>query len=59
MANINMIEDEQGQIIDLEYFCSDYCAKTSDNYKGWYGCVEVEEDNKQKCFNPRCNNLVG
>jgi len=59
MANINQIEDEKGDIIDIEYFCSDYCAKTSENYKGWYGCVEVEEHNKEKCFNNSCTNLVG
>jgi hypothetical protein len=41
MANVNLIEDSRGDLIDLEYFCSDGCAKFSDNYRGWYGCVEL------------------
>lgn len=41
MANINIIEDSAGDLIDLEYFCSDSCAKVSDNYNGWYGCQEL------------------
>lgn len=41
MANVNFIEDAQGDLIDLEYFCSDFCARTSDLYNGWYGCVEL------------------
>lgn len=41
MANVNLIEDSRGDLIELEYFCSDGCAKVSDNYRGWYGCVEL------------------
>lgn len=41
MANVNLIEDSSGDLIELEYFCSDSCAKFSDNYAGWYGCVEI------------------
>ena len=41
MANINIIEDANGDTLDYEYFCSDFCAKYSDNYAGWYGCVEL------------------
>jgi hypothetical protein len=41
MANINLIEDANGDVIELEYFCSDGCAKVSDNYAGWYGCHEI------------------
>ncbi len=41
MANVNLIEDANGDLIDLEYFCSDSCAKFSDNYNGWYGCHEL------------------
>jgi len=58
MPNINLIENEKGDIIDLEYFCSDNCAKTSDNYKGWYGCVEIEKDNQEICANTLCNKLI-
>ena len=41
MANITLIEDSNGDLIDLEYFCSDSCAKFSDYYAGWYGCFEL------------------
>lgn len=41
MANINQITDNHGDLIDLEYFCSDFCAKQSEHYDGWYGCVEI------------------
>jgi hypothetical protein len=40
MANINTLE-LHGELIGLEYFCSDTCAKYSENYRGWYGCVEL------------------
>ena len=59
MANINQIEDEKGDVIEIEYFCSDYCAKTSKNYKGWFGCVEIEDHNNTNCSNSLCNNLIG
>ena len=49
---------DRGDLIDLEYFCSDNCAKTSDNYKGWYGCVEIEKDNQEICANTSCNKLI-
>jgi hypothetical protein len=50
MANINLIEDSSGDLIDLEYFCSDFCATLSPNYKGWYGCHELETpENCQSC----------
>lgn len=41
MANINLIEDSNGDVIDYEYFCSDSHAKDSEHYNGWYGCVEL------------------
>ena len=41
MANVNLIEDSTGDLIDLEYFCSDSCARFSDNYRGWYGAYEL------------------
>jgi hypothetical protein len=50
MAHLNTIEDETGDLIDLEYFCGDYCAQFSDNYKGWYGCIEIyTPENCQTC----------
>ena len=41
MAHIALIEDKQGDLVDLEYYCSDFCAKDSDYYNGWYGAVEL------------------
>jgi hypothetical protein len=40
MANINTLELD-GELIGLGYYCSDYCAKQSEHYTGWYGCVEL------------------
>ena len=41
MANVNQIEDSNKDLVDLEYFCSDFCARQSENYDGWFGCVEL------------------
>jgi len=41
MAHITLIEDESGDLLDVKYFCSDYCAQSDPHYAGWYGCVEV------------------
>ena len=44
MANVVLIEDAQGDLVALEVYCSDDCAKNSPSYKGWFGCVSVEVD---------------
>jgi hypothetical protein len=50
MANINTIEDSLGELVDYEYFCSDFCAKSSEHYAGWYGCVELyTQESCQNC----------
>jgi hypothetical protein len=50
MAHLNTIEDATGELIDLEYFCGDFCAQFSDNYKGWYGAMEIyTPENCQTC----------
>jgi hypothetical protein len=54
MANVVLIEDAQGELIDLEVYCSDDCAKTSPAYRGWFGCVSVEQDTE--CL--RCGGVV-
>ena len=41
MANIVPIEDEGGDVVDTEVYCSDFCAQSSDHYAGWYGCAEI------------------
>ena len=58
MAHIHMIEDAHGDVVDTEYFCSDYCHREAvgDQYRGWYGCVELSYT--QTCENPGCNNIL-
>lgn len=41
MAHLTLIEDKDGQLVDTEVYCSDYCAKSSEHYAGWYGCAEI------------------
>ena len=40
MAHLTLIEDKDGQLVDTEVYCSDYCAKSSKHYAGWFGCAE-------------------
>ncbi len=43
MAHLQYIEDADGDLIDLEYFCSDSCARNgATNYQGWSGIHELE-----------------
>ena len=58
MAHMKMIEDSTGDIIDAEYFCSDFCHRESagEAYQGWYGCVEVSTT--RTCDNPGCKNII-
>lgn len=39
MANVVLIDDERGDVVDAVYYCSDYCARSDEAYAGWYGCV--------------------
>ncbi len=55
MANIVPIEDKDGEMVDIEIYCSDFCAQTSDHYKGWYGCVEISVSQPCEC----CDANVG
>ena len=41
MAHIVPIEDEDGNLVDIEVYCTDSCAQESTNYEGWYGCQEI------------------
>lgn len=36
-------EDEEGNIYEYGYYCSDLCAKTDPDYAGWYGAVELSD----------------
>ena len=51
MAHIHEIEDEKGNLVDIDVFCSDFCNQkyTKDKYKGWYGLMEIS-------FNTPCLN---
>ena len=40
MAHAVLHEDENGQLEDVTYYCSDRCARTDGGYAGWYGCVD-------------------
>ena len=46
MAHFVLIEDAQGELVDVEVYCSDFCARQSSCYAGWYGAQEVEFDTK-------------
>jgi len=41
MAHLTFIEDKDGDVVDQEVYCSDYCARTSKLYNGWNGCAEI------------------
>lgn len=44
MAHANFIEDTQGDIIDVRYYCSDWCSRfDTDIYNGWSGCYTLTE----------------
>ncbi len=42
MANIVIIEYINGDTLDINEYCSDWCAREDPNYQGWYGCVEAD-----------------
>ena len=41
MAHLTYIEDKDGDVVDVEVYCCDYCARGSDYYSGWNGCHEI------------------
>lgn len=54
MAHFVIIEDTQGDLEDLLTYCSDFCAKTSAHYAGWFGCMEASFDTD--C--PNCGKFI-
>ena len=54
MAHLRQINDSEGELVDLVYFCSDSCNrdwnpdgvadKGVEPYGGWYGCQEINSD---------------
>ncbi len=58
MSHIHRHEDEDGNLVDVTYYCSDWChrdhcLRTGLAYEGWDGCHEVESD--QQCANCEAN----
>ena len=51
-----LIEDKNGDTVDANYYCSDFCAKADDNYNGWNGCHELERNDY---CNNCCTEIVG
>ena len=49
--HLHLIEDENGDLVDVEEFCSDWCHRehVGEAYRGWHGCNESE-------FNTVCQN---
>ena len=49
--HIHRIENQQGNIVDINEFCSDSCNRehSGESYSGWDGCHETE-------FNTKCKN---
>jgi hypothetical protein len=41
MAHLVLIENDNGDVVDQEVYCSDFCAKQSEHYAGWNGCNEI------------------
>jgi len=48
MVHVNMIEDLQGDLVDIEYFCSAQCFETTTNRpaygNAWPGGMETDYD---------------
>jgi hypothetical protein len=50
MAHLGYIQDNQGDIIDLVIYCSDFCNKIhNNNYEGWNGCHELRISQPCEC----------
>jgi hypothetical protein len=41
-VHVVQLEDVHGDVVDYNYYCSDYCARTDGDYAGWFGCVEID-----------------
>jgi hypothetical protein len=42
MAHFVYVNDDNGDLVDLIVYCSDYCARTDIAYDGWNGAHELE-----------------
>ena len=41
MTHAVIKEDSNGDLVDVKYYCSDYCAKGDPDYAGWNGAHEL------------------
>lgn len=49
MAHVVIVEDARtGDMTDVHWYCSDFCAKDDSHYAGWNGCVEIH-DHPESC----------
>tara|TARA_R100001244_G_scaffold83372_1_gene64360 strand:- start:198 stop:422 length:225 start_codon:yes stop_codon:yes gene_type:complete len=55
--HLQFIEDKNGDVVDANYYCSNFCheEKEQDNYRGWNGCYEAP-DYTISCNN--CNEVI-
>ena len=54
MPHIHEIDDLAGDLVDLHYFCNDWCHRawcleSGTNYGGWNGCHELVSDTPVPC----------
>ncbi len=56
MLHVRMIEDSIGDLVDIDYYCSQYCALKADvpQPSAWPGGMETDYD--QYCGN--CETLI-
>ncbi len=56
MLHVHMIEDSIGDLVEIDYYCSQYCATESKipNPSAWPGGMETESD--QYCA--RCGDFI-
>lgn len=53
MCHLGYIVDSEGDLVDLNYYCSDSCnAEHNVNYAGWNGCHE--NHSSEVCANCLC-----
>jgi len=49
MTSVHSVVDKNGDLIDLVYFCGDFChqqwcKETDHPYDGWNGCHEIQHN---------------
>ena len=54
MSHLVLLEDIDGDVVDYNGYCSDFCARDDPDYDGWNGCNEISVS--QPCVG--CGTLV-